>query len=404
VLASVTPSVDVKKRKRTVNSKQKQVRTRVTAPSVVTPVDTLSITVNDTTCMERVVVWLDEYKPESTKKNYERYERLFWEWVCNNNIVMKDGLKWPLEPIPPAVVADFLHWCVTSKTPPLKASTMRICASAISSMHVIKGFDTPTRTPLVSVAKRTLGNYFGRQQPVKRRKPYTADMLRLMASHINPQTRVDVRDWAMIILTCILGMRGSEVCALRVRDIWVHSTAEVNGKIEPILYVYIRSSKTDQAGTGTLRVAPASAPSNTPWMCARTWLALWMEMRNKSSEWMFHRCYKHVDDNRDYDNLPIQRATFYHRIIALVEAAGVDPSCYGSHSGRVTFATSGGAANIEERVIKLAGGWKSDSVRVYIRESLERRLEPSRAVHDMASRATNSNIDNIPAGKGGIVE
>lgn len=335
---------------------------------------------DDEKSSDRVMKWLNEYRPASTVDNYQRYEELFWKWVDDNGIREREKLHWPSQPIPAAVIADYLHWCVAVKDPPLAPSTMKVCSSAISNMHVMHGMEPPSHSRMLSVAKRTLVNHFSRLRGVNRRKPFTPELLRSMATYVNPSVSYDIRDWTMIVLACTFGLRGSEVCSLRKDDVWINSSCSV--LTEPVIWVHLRSSKTDQAGHGHTRVAPATVP-NAPWMCPRTWMQAWLLHRQDKSEYLFHQVAK------ECEHLPIARATLYHRIKQMTESCGVDPKGYGTHSARITFATWSGASQVEERIIKAAGGWKSDAVHVYIHETLQRMLSPAKAIQAMAADVGN---------------
>lgn len=329
---------------------------------------------------ERVADLITMYRPKGTADNYARYEKQFWEWVKEKNIEEKEKLVWPSRPIPAAVLIDWLHWLVSRPDKPLAVGTMKVAASAVANMHTLCGLESPNTMSLVKLAKKVLSQHFGKLRPVKRRAPYTPDMLRKMMASINGNAAVDVRNWCMILLSIVFGLRGSNVVALRDCDVWWQDIPLGDGRMERVLFVHLQQSKTDQEGKGETRVA-AVAPADQRWMCAYSWLMQWrLWFRNAWSPMLFHSC-KHASDVKE-----IKRETFYHAIKELVAKSGYDPSLYGTHSGRVTFATFNGAAGTEERLIKVSGGWASDAVRVYIRESISKRLVASRAIYRIAQQ------------------
>ena len=67
------------------------------------------------------------------------------------------------------------------------------------------------------------------------------------------------------------------------------------------------------------------------------------------------------------------------RLKAWLELIGVEEITeYGFHSLRAAGATDAARAGAEEREIKAHGNWKSDAVKLYIRQSTRDRLRVSK--------------------------
>ena len=74
--------------------------------------------------------------------------------------------------------------------------------------------------------------------------------------------------------------------------------------------------------------------------------------------------------------------TFNHIVKDRLEAIGVDPTEYGSHSMRRGGATAAAAQGICERLIRKHGNWAPGSrvVQMYIDDALMHVLETSQAI------------------------
>lgn len=66
----------------------------------------------------------------------------------------------------------------------------------------------------------------------------------------------------------------------------------------------------------------------------------------------------------------IERTEAAREIKSLAAAEGRDPAMYHTHSPRIGAATSMSYHGIEDRLIRIAGRWRSDAYRVYIRNNV----------------------------------
>ena len=191
----------------------------------------------------------------------------------------------------------------------------------------------------------------GTAQVVK--APAVITDLKRMLSKV-PNTRVGLRDRALLLLGFASALRRSELVGLNVADLEFSSAGVV---------VTLRKSKTDQEQSGRRVAIPYGSSAAT---CPVRSLQAWLETARITGDGPVFRSldrFQRVQPRRLSD-----RAVA--RIVKRRAAAvGLDPERYAGHSLRAGLATSAAAGGASERVIMAQTGHRStDMVRRYIRE------------------------------------
>jgi site-specific recombinase XerD len=266
-------------------------------------------------------------------------------------------------------MADFRTWCATQH-PPLQAlpaepmtvalyvaalaevrktSTIRRRLSAISVVHQLAGFDSPTGDAAVQAVwkgtRRTKGT-----APAKKKAART----KVIATLVAPlgTNLADVRDRALVLIGFAGALRRSELVALDVTDV----TEDDDG-----LVVTIHRSKGDQEAEGAIRGVPyGSRPATCP---VRAWRA-WLDASSITEGPAFRAVTRHgrMSTTRLSDRAVADM------IKRRAQHAGLAGD-FAGHSLRSGFATEAYAQGTPELAIMRHGRWRSASVmRGYVEE------------------------------------
>jgi len=266
-------------------------------------------------------------------------------------------------PASPDTVIGFMRGLLDAK---LSRSTINKSAiSAISALHRELDFESPTLNARVLAFKKGVTRA---TPPPKPKVPITAEILLALAAKVDVTSFLQVRDMTIFILMFTYFMRESEAMAL-LEDEAV--TRDVDGKkVMSFLFASNEPTKTDQGRIGHWVIAEQADDMR---LCGISWYLLYKELRgDHPSPFLF--CPEGKSTSRMSDTLPNQR------LKVRCAQAGLPAAEFSSHClrhGGATAAADGGAL---ERLLKLHGRWKSDCVRVYIKESLQNRLSVSRAL------------------------
>ena len=184
-----------------------------------------------------------------TLRGYSTDWKDFTAWCQSANLT-------PL-PAEPATVAMY----ISAQAETRKLNTIQRRLAAVSQMHQLRGFESPTKSEAVrSVMKgirRTLG------VACDEKAPLLSSDLREMVSAL-PPTLNGKRDRALLLLGFGSGLRRSELVALDVEDLRFHSDA---------LQLRVRRSKADQFGFGSVRRVPITLGGEyCPVAAIRAWL------------------------------------------------------------------------------------------------------------------------------------
>lgn len=178
---------------------------------------------------------MEEYRRRSeaafapgTLRNYRTIVRQFREWCLSQNVD-------PCPPIDPQVVAAY----VEDMGGRIKATTIEVRLWAISEMHRAAFLPTPCRHRLVELAlkavKRTYGAGIRQAAPLCKK-----EILAVIAAL--GDSRIEMRDKAVLWVATDSWCRASEIVAFRVRDL----VRQADGTS----LLFVSRSKTDPYGQG----------------------------------------------------------------------------------------------------------------------------------------------------------
>ena len=230
--------------------------------------------------------------------------------------------------------------------------------AAISVVHQSAGLDNPTRAEAVRRTMAGIRRHPG-VAPPQRRAAARRDPLVAVLEALRPDEHLaDARDAALLLIGWKAALRTDDLARLRLEDL--HAS-------EAGLSVFVRRSKTDQAGHGTTLGIAAPPRTDQPPEGDELGLldagAAWVRWRNLLGAHGITdgAAWRGVDR---YDRRP--RAGGLHRnsIAEIIKrraaAAGLeDAGRWGGHSLRRGFATEAIAAGVPERDVQRHGRWRS---------------------------------------------
>ena len=270
---------------------------------------------------------LKNSKADNTLRAYQSDFRSF------SAFCMKNGFS--SMPTQPKIIALY----ITHLSKSSKFSTLKRRIASISVMHKLKGHYLDTKHPIIMEnlhgIKRTLGS---RQ---KAKKPILINDLKLIIKAIDKEK---IRDKALILIGFAGGFRRSELVNISYEDIEFVTEG---------VKIFIKRSKTDQSGEGTLKAIPYFDNHE---FCPVITLKKYIDLK-----------FKNNDEDKIFD--------ISDRSVALIikkyaEKAGLDSSRYAGHSLRSGFATTAAEFGAEERNIMAMTGHKTTQmVRRYIQEA-----------------------------------
>lgn len=281
----------------------------------------------------------EDSRAANTLRAYESDMADFRAWCASQHP--------PLEPLPAEPLTVALY--VAALADVRKTSTIRRRLSAISVVHQLAGFESPTHDAAVQAVwkgtRRTKGT-----APTKKRAART----KVITSLVAPlgTTLADVRDRALLLMGFAGALRRSELVALNVHDV----TEDSDG-----LVVTIRRSKGDQEAHGEIRGIPyGSKPATCPVRAWRAWLA--------TSGITHGPAFRSVSRHRQMSAKRLTDGAVARMVKRRAQQAGVEGD-FAGHSLRAGFATEAYAQGTPELAIMRHGRWRSAAVmRGYVEE------------------------------------
>ena len=274
---------------------------------------------------------LKNSKANNTVRAYESDFRDFSLFCIRN------GLKYlPTEP-------KILSLYLTHLSKNCKFSTLKRRIASIKVIHKMKGHYLDSNHPIIMEnllgIKRVNGAY---QKP---KKPLLINNLKKIIKVIDDKEKNEtkrIRNKSLILVGFAGGFRRSELVNLD------HDDLEF---VEEGLKIFIKKSKTDQEGLGSIKAIPYF--SNEEYCPVK-----------KIKDWIR---YHNITEGKIYD-ISDKSVSLTLKKYALL--AGLDPNLYGGHSLRSGFATSAAESGAEERNIMAMTGHKTTQmVRRYIQEA-----------------------------------
>jgi len=332
--------------------------------------------------------WLQDSRNANTARTYDSNMRQFVTWAEGPG---SSELLVPIDTARPtqAQVAAYMRYMVTQQHRPM--STVGIHLSAIAN-HVRfvseEGYSNPTKGPLIKAMRAVLTNYAPRPG-THQKKALDWDTLNLLQRTITENTGESAsmaarwlgqRDWAMFLMAFFFLLRRSEVARMRRQDVCVLQLATG----EKVLQVYVHEkSKNDRERRGHTRVA-AARPNKE--ICVVRTVARYVLECERSTPRRLNGpddpLFPRVEGGAMAGDTPNGRLQHW------LGAAGVAaPTSYGFHSLRAGAATDAYRNGATVDWIKQHGNWKSDAVKIYIRQGIEEQLATTAVLGQGGSRA-----------------
>ncbi|MEV0355443.1 site-specific integrase [Nocardia sp. NPDC050697] len=266
------------------------------------------------------------------------------------------------------------------------AATLERKSSAVAAVHAANGLPSPTRSDVVRMTLRGIRRT-RRSAPLRKRPVLLHTLEQLLTCLPAPgmPTEPARRRDTLLLLTGFAGaLRRSELAALRIGDITVHTDHRTG---EPVLVLRLPATKTDPTGTAEHRVALPRG--NRPPTCPVCAFADWLELRAADPraplpprDPALHRCHGFTGTDLPGE-LPLfpainrhggigDRAISGRAVAELVKRyaakAGLDPALFSGHSLRAGFATQAALGGAADREIMRQGRWSNPrTVHGYIR-------------------------------------
>jgi integrase len=278
----------------------------------------------------------------NTDKAYAHAWKQFSAWCAS--------VGSPPLPAAPQTVCDFVTWCLYERKRKWRLGSVRLTLTAINAKHLEAGLPSP-RTAEVRMLVRNAAREL--RQPKRRKDAMTPALLRRVCAHLSDGSTISIRDRAMILAQFAAGWRCSEIAGLQLSDLRFTKKGYV---------LTLGASKTDQDGKKG-RVAGVEY-GDTEVTCPVRALKAWLAIRGRWPGPLFCQLNRH-GQVREHGFIG---DTITERLHRALEAIGVNPARYGSHSLRSGLVTVGILRGVPETVIMARTGHKSlDSMRDYFR-------------------------------------
>ena len=233
---------------------------------------------------------------------------------------------------------------------PLAMGTLKLYRSALNRQYAEIGKESPAAAREVSDVLAGLARV--RVEVPRRVKALREYEIKAMLDTC-PSGRFGRRDAAMLALGFAAALRRSELCALLVADIDILRCDK--------MVVWIRRSKTDQAGKGQ-RVAVPEGRTIRPVSQVRDWL----EVAGINDGYLFQTFHR--------GGRPSGRPLNHSEVPRLVKKyavrVGLDPASYSGHSLRAGFVTSAAAHRARlDKIMEVTRHKNPATVMQYIRDA-----------------------------------
>lgn len=279
--------------------------------------------------IERAKEYARQSKSPATLRAYKAIWRIFTAWCEARELS-------PLPASPETVVAY-----IADQADRVRPITLKKHMAAVSSIHKLRGFESPVQTEPVRLTMAGLRRVHGVASRPKRalRIEHVRRMVETM-----PDDLVGVRDASIILVGIVTGMRRSEIVSVDVADV----VFEPEGAV-----LTIRKSKRDQEGRGRQVAVPLGRHEATcPVRALRRWLA--------ASSIEEGALFVRLDPAGHRERLTGKAVA---RIVKRsASRAGLDATMFAGHSLRRGFASETARAGASERSIARTTGHRSLTV------------------------------------------
>ncbi len=281
----------------------------------------------------------------STRESYARDLRAWQAWCAERS------LPSTLPPDPLAVAAWLASMADDGCSPSYVGRRLSALNDACRGAgHPAPGENEGVRRTLAGI-RRTAAR--AGRRPRRARAVDTATVRALVEDL--PDGLAGLRDRALVLVGFALGLRASDLCALRIEDL----TPAGHGGLD----VLLRYSKTDQDGAGeTLALAEGVRAATCPVRAVGAWRAA-LAGRGVTTGPLFRSVGKGRTERLGATALTTRSVDLVLRRAAA--RAGVPAEGLSPHSLRRGFATTAYAQGVPEKEISRTGRWRSLVVRSY---------------------------------------
>lgn len=299
-------------------------------------------------------------KSEKTNKLYDAYFQKFKKWCAGNGVSYL--------PASVSTVAVFLSSLVQQA---VSDSVLSAYFYSIKWNHDANICTNPCETKILQLimegGKRILC------KPVQKKEPITPEILeKLVNKYGNDNVKNDlscVRICTMFLVAFAGFLRFNELSNLRVKNVNFHDL---------YMSLHIEKSKTDVYRRGNDVIISCTGNKTCPVFWMKHYLKL-TGLAEKPEDYIFRsiRFFKSV---KGYSLCSINKPISYTRareiLFEVLSSIGLDCKKFGLHSLRSGGATSAASNDVNERLLKIHGRWKSDLSRdTYIKDSVVNQLK-----------------------------
>ena len=289
---------------------------------------------------EQARTFIEAAKADNTRRAYRSDWRQFETWCRLQSLASL--------PATPETVTLY----ITALAADHKPASLTRQLTSITKAHQAAGYPSPATMQHAAVSetlkgiRRTLGTVQPGKEPL-----LTAEILRML--DCLEDSRIGIRDRALLLVGFAGGLRRSELVNLNVEDVV---------ETDDGLVLRIRRSKTDPEGKGISVALPyGSTAARCPVRSYRAWIAA-AAIDEGPAFRSVHR-YGHIGMRR------MNAGSVARLIQRAAETAGLDPASYAGHSLRAGFATQAflnGAAEVS--IMRQTRHKSLNTLRKYIRD------------------------------------
>ena len=261
----------------------------------------------------------------------------------------------------------------------LSPQTIKTYLAGIRHTQILLGLPEPrefSSLPRLRLVQSGIQRSYSQKSPLsnKIRLPITPAILLKIQKHWNPRAKDPdiVMLWAAATV-CFFGFfRAGEITTTGVTTFnpatdlaWGDVTID-NASSPQILQIYLKKSKTDQAGKGAHIYIGRTGGELCPVLATLTYMA----SRGPEPGPFF----KFKDDT------PLTKAKFSSSIREALLRIGFPYMNFAGHSFRIGAATAAAKVGLEDSTIRKLGRWSSAALMTYIRTSQDKLAEFSRII------------------------
>jgi site-specific recombinase XerD len=276
----------------------------------------------------------------------------------------------------------FEQWCGLNGQNPEEYSFENIATFLLSLLNDQKAFGTienyvaafadrfkytDDKDPTKDKLMKGLLNAMKRFSPPPRKKtPVNNDHFRILATEVDQENFLQVRNHTAFVLMYKGMLRSDNAANLKAKHLWLD---ELEG--DEVLFLFLEKSKTDQLRIGHTIVLGKGKEQDS---CPIYWFKRYVQLRDSKAKAFFH----HEPKGKKFRSIFLAASTINSRFKESLAKAGVSDYLT-SHSLRAGGVTEALRNQVDLRLVRKHGNWKSDAIYVYITESMENMLSVSKS-------------------------